>query len=65
MSAHLIPHPNAPVPLDHAEISYARKRLILGDGLADIADNLGCEPRDVDLALWKRVNRFGQRAVAA
>ncbi len=61
MSAHLIPHPNAPLPLEPVEIVWARKRLILGDGLAQIAEELGVEPFDVDHALWKRVIRHGQR----
>lgn len=50
-----------PLPLEPVEIAWARKRLMLGDGLAVLAEELGVEPFDVDHALWKRVIRHGSR----
>lgn len=50
-----------PVFLNKEEVNWARKRLILGDALADIADALGVSTRDLDLCLWRRVIRHGAR----
>lgn len=50
-----------PLYLTVQEIDYARKLLVLGASLADAADAIAVEARELDLVLWARVLRHGQR----